>query len=68
MTSLPRGLRWLVRNRLEYFDDQVEGFMDFEQRLDWDFRMTGHEGKRQSAEGTDSRLVINSLGQYHDKR
>jgi hypothetical protein len=25
--------------------------MDFEQRLDWDFGMAGHEGKRQSIEG-----------------
>jgi hypothetical protein len=33
--------------------------MDFEQRLDWAFGMTGHEGKRQSAEGDDSSLVIN---------
>jgi hypothetical protein len=63
MTSLPKGLRWLVRNRLEYFDDQVEGFMDSEQRLDWDFGMTGYEGKRQSVEGVNSSLVINSLGQ-----
>ena len=63
MDSLPRGLRWLVRNGLEDFYDQVEGFMDFEQRLDWDFGMTGHEGKRQSAEGANSSLVINSLGQ-----
>jgi hypothetical protein len=25
--------------------------MDFEQRLDWDFGMVGHEGKRQFAKG-----------------
>jgi hypothetical protein len=25
--------------------------MDFEQRLDWAFRMDGHEGKRQNVEG-----------------
>jgi hypothetical protein len=37
--------------------------MDFEQRLDWAFRMTGHEGKRQSAERANSSLVINFLGQ-----
>jgi hypothetical protein len=36
--------------------------MDFEQRLDWDFEMTRHEGKRQYAEGDDSILVITSLG------
>jgi hypothetical protein len=63
MTSLPIGLRWLVKNRLEDFDYQVEGFMDFEQRLDWAFKMTGHEGKRQYAKGADSSLVITSLGQ-----
>ena len=49
-------------NELEDFDDQVEGFMDFERRFDWAFRMTEHEGKRQSAEGADSILVITSLG------
>jgi hypothetical protein len=37
--------------------------MDFEQRLVWDFKMTEHEGKRQSAKGADSSLVITSLGQ-----
>ena len=52
MTSLPRGLRQLVRNGLEDFDDQVEGFMDFEQRLDWSFGMVRHEGKRQTADGS----------------
>jgi hypothetical protein len=36
--------------------------MDFKQRLDWDFKMIGHEGKRQYAEGNDSILVITSLG------
>jgi hypothetical protein len=36
--------------------------MDFEQRLDWAFRMTGHEGNRKSAEGVNSSLVITSLG------
>ena len=34
------------------FDDQTEGFIDFEQRLDWTFGMVGHEGKRQTAEGS----------------
>ena len=27
-------------------DYQTEGFIDFEQRLDWTFRMARHEGKR----------------------
>jgi hypothetical protein len=51
MNSLPRGLRWLVRNGLEDLDDQAEGFIDFEQILDWTFGMAGYEGKRQTAEG-----------------
>ena len=51
MTSLPRGLRQLVGHGLENLDDQTEGFIDFEQRLDWNFEMVGHEGKRQNAEG-----------------
>jgi hypothetical protein len=50
-TSLPRGLRWLVGHGLENLDDQTEGFIDFEQRLDWTLRMAKHEGKRQTAEG-----------------
>jgi hypothetical protein len=48
MTALPRGLRQLIGHGL---DDQTEGFIDFEQGLDWTFRMVGHEGKRQIAEG-----------------
>ena len=32
------------------FDDQTKGFIDFEQRLDWTFRMVGHEGKRKNVE------------------
>jgi hypothetical protein len=51
MTSLPRGLRRLVSHGLEDIDDLVEGFMDFEKNLDWTFRMVGHEGKRQTADG-----------------
>jgi hypothetical protein len=51
MTSLPRGLRQLVDHGLENLDDKTEGFIDFEQRLDWTFRMVGYEGKRQTAEG-----------------
>jgi hypothetical protein len=49
--SLPRGLRRLVGHGLENLDDQTEGFIDFEQRLDWTFGMVEHEGKRQTAEG-----------------
>jgi hypothetical protein len=51
VTSLPRGLLWLVRNRLEDLDDQDEGFIDFKQRLDWIFGMVGNEGKRKTVEG-----------------
>ena len=50
-TSLPRGLRQLVDHRLENLDDQTEDFIDFEQGLDWTFRMAKYEGKRQNAEG-----------------
>jgi hypothetical protein len=32
------------------FDDQTEGFSDFEQRLDWTFRMAGYADKRHIAE------------------
>jgi hypothetical protein len=52
MNSLPRGLRWLVGHGLENIDDQTEGFIDFEQRLDRMFKMVEYEGKRQTAEGT----------------
>jgi hypothetical protein len=51
MTSLTRGLRGLISHGLENLDDQTEGFIDFEQILDWMFRMIGHEGKRQTAKG-----------------
>ena len=33
------------------FDDQTEGFSDFEQGLDWTFKMAGYVGKRHIAEG-----------------
>ena len=49
-TTLPRGLQQLVRNRPKDIDDQAEGFIDFEQGLDWNFRMVGHEVKRQIVE------------------
>jgi hypothetical protein len=51
VTSLLRGLCWLVKYGLEDLDDQTEGFIDFKQRLDWNFGMVGHEGKRQTAKG-----------------
>jgi hypothetical protein len=51
MTSLPRGLRWLVRNRQEDLDDQAKNFIDFGQGLDWYFGVAEHEDKRQTAEG-----------------
>jgi hypothetical protein len=51
MSSLPRGLRWLIGHGLDILDDQIEGFIDFEQGLDWTFRMAGYEGKRQIVEG-----------------
>ena len=31
-------------------DDRTEGFSDFEQRLDWTFRMAGYADKRHIAE------------------
>ena len=51
MTALPRGLRRLVGCGLDNLDDRTEGFSDFEQRLDWTFRMARYEGKRQIVEG-----------------
>jgi hypothetical protein len=51
MTALPRGLRRLVSHGLDNLDDQTEGFSDFEQGLDWMFRMVGYEDKRHIAEG-----------------
>jgi hypothetical protein len=52
MNSLPRGLRWLIGYGLEDLDEQTEGFIDFKKRLDWTFRMVGHEGKRQTTKGS----------------
>jgi hypothetical protein len=42
MTALPRGLRWLISYGLDNLDDRTEGFSDFEQGLDWMFRMAGY--------------------------
>jgi hypothetical protein len=67
MTSLPRGLRRLVGHGLENLDDQTEGFIDFEQRLDWTFRMVGMRERDKFQRGHDSGLVETSLGQQHDK-
>ena len=52
MTSLPRGLRRLVGHGLDNLDDQTEGFSDFEQGLDWTFRMAEYADKRHIAEET----------------
>jgi hypothetical protein len=51
MTSLTRGLQHPIGHGLENLDYQTEGFIDFEQRLDWTFGMARHEGKRQTAKG-----------------
>jgi hypothetical protein len=51
MTALPRGLRRLVGHGLDNLDDRTEGFSDFEQGLDWTFRMAGYANKRHIAEG-----------------
>ena len=36
---------------MDLIDDRTEGFIDFEQRLDWMFRMAGYADKRHIAEG-----------------
>jgi hypothetical protein len=51
MTTLPRGLQWLIDHGLDNLDDRTEGFNDFEQGLDWTFKMVGYEDKRHIAEG-----------------
>ena len=50
MTALPRGLRRLVGYGLDKLDDKTEVLSDFEQRLDWTFRMAGYADKRHIAE------------------
>jgi hypothetical protein len=50
MNALPRGLRWLVGYGLDNLDDRIEGFSDFEQRLDWTFRMARYADKRHIVE------------------
>jgi hypothetical protein len=51
MTALPRGLRYLIGHGLDNLDDRTKGFSDFEQRLDWMFRMVGYAKKRHITEG-----------------
>jgi hypothetical protein len=51
MITLPRGRRRLVGYGLENLDDRTEGFSDFEQRLDWTFRMAEYADKRHIVEG-----------------
>ena len=36
---------------MDLIDDRTEGFIDFEQRLDWTFGMVGYADKRHIAEG-----------------
>jgi hypothetical protein len=49
MNSILKGILWLIGHGLENLDDQTEGFIDFEQRLDWTFEIARNEGKRQTA-------------------
>jgi hypothetical protein len=37
-------------DKIDNLDDQTEGFSDFEQGLDWTFRMAGYADKRHIAE------------------
>ena len=39
-----------VMDKIDNFDDQTEGFNDFEQGLDWVFRMVGYADKRHIVE------------------
>jgi hypothetical protein len=38
-------------DKIDNLDDQTEGFSDFEQGLDWTFRMARYADKRHIAEG-----------------
>ena len=38
-------------DKIDNLDDQTEGFSDFEQGLDWTFRMVRYADKRHIAEG-----------------
>ena len=51
MIALPRGLRRLIGYGLDNRDDRTEIFSDFEQGLDWTFRMAGYVNKRHIAKG-----------------
>ena len=53
MNLLPRGLRWLVGHGLDNLDDQTEGFIDFEEGLDWTFKIAMYVDKRHIAEGSN---------------
>jgi hypothetical protein len=38
-------------DKIDNLDDQTEGFSDFEQGLDWTFKMAGYVDKRHIVEG-----------------
>jgi hypothetical protein len=40
-----------VMDKIDNLDDQTEGSNNFEQGLDWVFRMVGYANKRHIAEG-----------------
>jgi hypothetical protein len=61
MTSLPRGLRKLIRKRQEDLDDQAENFIDFEQGLDWILGWPGMRARDKLQKGR-LRLSETSLG------
>ena len=46
-----RGLQRPVSHGLDNLVDQTEGFSDFEQGLDWMFRMARYEDNRHIVEG-----------------
>jgi hypothetical protein len=49
-TALPEVFDGSSVLDLIIFDDRTEGVIDFEQRLDWTFRMAGYADKRHIAE------------------
>jgi hypothetical protein len=51
MNALPIGLQRLVGYGLDNLDDRTEGFSNFEQGLDWTFRMVEYVDKRHIVEG-----------------
>jgi hypothetical protein len=40
-----------IMDKIDNLEDQTEGFSDFEQGLDWTFRMVWYADKRHTAEG-----------------